>query len=330
MEYIFDIVTRSISGEKLAGNEELQLQQWLSVPENKQAYSELQKVWKLSNQFQYNLNIDVESEWEQFKNLRDSSKVRQLNKPRRLQLIAVAASIIVLLGIFGILSTKNNQQYLYQTAQNTEQIQLPDNTRVWLNAESSLLLDKAYNKKNRNVKLKGEAYFEVEKNAELPFIIESGKGLRAKVLGTRFNLQVKEQSKTWALNVFSGKVWFGNSRKNALVVEKEQQVYFDTHSGIISKQDVFNPNAISWKSNQLIFNNTPVESVASQLSEYFGKQVILPDNVQELRYSGTFDNPNEKNIAQVIALAMGWEYKITNKAIVFTQKTKSAGIQPLS
>ncbi len=330
MEYIFDIVTRSISGEKLAGNEELQLQQWLSVPENKQAYSELQKVWKLSNQFQYNLNIDVESEWEQFKNLRDSSKVRQLNKPRRLQLIAVAASIIVLLGIFGILSTKNNQQYLYQTAQNTEQIQLPDNTRVWLNAESSLLLDKAYNKKNRNVKLKGEAYFEVEKNAELPFIIESGKGLRAKVLGTRFNLQVKEQSKTWALNVFSGKVWFGNSRKNALVVEKEQQVYFDTHSGIISKQDVFNPNAISWKSNQLIFNNTPLESVASQLSEYFGKQVLLPDNVQELRYSGTFDNPSEKNIVQVIALAMGWEYKITNKAIIFTKKSKSSGIPPLS
>jgi ferric-dicitrate binding protein FerR (iron transport regulator) len=330
MENIFDIVTKHISGEKLTGNEELQLQQWLSVPENKAVYTELQKVWKLSNQFHYNLNIDVDAEWEHFKHLRDSNKVRYLNKPRRLQLIAVAASIIVLLGIFGILSTKNNQQYLYQTAQNTEQIQLPDNTRVWLNAESSLLLDKAYNKKNRNVKLKGEAYFEVEKNAELPFVIESGKGLRAKVLGTSFNLQVKEQSKTWALNVFSGKVWFGNSNKNALVVEKEQQVYFDTHSGTISKQEVFNRNAISWKNNQLIFNNTPLESVASQLSEYFGKQVILPDNVQELRYSGTFDNPSEKNIAQVIALAMGWEYKITNKAIVFTPKTKSAGIQPLS
>ncbi|PKP09065.1 MAG: hypothetical protein CVU09_12815 [Bacteroidetes bacterium HGW-Bacteroidetes-4] len=330
MENIFGIVTKSISGEKLTGNEELQLEQWLSVPENKAVYTELQKVWKLSNQFRYNLNIDVDAEWEQFKHLRDSNKVRYLNKPPRLQLIAVAASIIVLLGIFGILSTKNNQQYLYQTAQNTEQIQLPDNTRVWLNAESSLLLDKAYNKKNRNVKLRGEAYFEVEKNAELPFIIESGKGLRAKVLGTSFNLQVKEQSKTWALNVYSGKVWFGNTSKNALVVEKEQQVYFDTHSGTISKQEVFNPNAISWKSNQLIFNNTPLESVASQLGEYFGKQVILPENVQDLRYSGTFDNPSEKNISQVIALAMGWEYKITNKAIVFTKKTKSAGIQPLS
>lgn len=320
MEEIFNIVAKQISGSQLSSAEEVELRGWLSIDENKLLYSDLIKVWKVTGTLSFDLHVDTDTEWENFQKLRDSKKVIPLHKRSFYKVSAIAASIVVLIGLVGFLLLNQSKSLIYQTADNTQQIQLPDNSQVWLNANSTLKIESGFNKRNRNVALSGEAYFEVSKNKELPFVIHTKSGLQAKVLGTRFNLQVNEQTEQWKLDVFSGRVWFGMHKKAGLVVEKEQQAIYNVAAHKVVKQNKFNPNAVAWKTNELIFDNSPITEVATQLSAFLGKQVLIPNHQSDLRYSGSFSNPSEKDVAEVLALAMGWEYKITNKALIFSKK----------
>jgi ferric-dicitrate binding protein FerR (iron transport regulator) len=322
MEKVFNIVSKKVTGVILTGDEEQMFREWFAISENQAIFKELEQVWHITGDVSIQLNCDVNEEWNLFKAKTqiESNKIRPLFSKQIRRIASLAASIVVLAGLLGILLLNRAQTFVYQTAEQNQKIELPDNSVVWLNAHSQLKVQKNFNAENRNVALIGEAFFEVAKNKNFPFIVEMPNGLQAKVLGTSFNIQAHKNNKVWALNVYTGKVWIAVNDDNALVVEKEQQVLYNTRKKILTKHSTFNANAVAWKTNELKFDNTPIEEVATQLSQFLGKQVVLPSQNVQLRYSGSFLNPTEKDLAKVIALAMGWQYKITNKSLIFTEK----------
>jgi ferric-dicitrate binding protein FerR (iron transport regulator) len=324
MEEIFDIATRKITGKSLSQAEELALGNWLCVAENHEIYDELQKVWLLTGKLSFDLNPDVDAEWESFKNLIPDKKIKQLNKKLVYSFSSIAASIILLLGIWGVSQLFADKEIHYFSGNQIQYIQLQDNTKVYLNKNSQLTVSKKYNIDDRNVTLTGEALFEVTENENIPFIVNIFGGVQAKVLGTQFNLKAVGSSKEFSLNVFSGKVLFGNPvTEEPTLVIKGQQANYDVLKNRVSDITEFNPNVVSWKTKNLHFDNAPITEVASLLGELIGKKVIIPDNSNQIRYSGSFDDPTAQQAAEVLGLAIGWEYKITHSSVIFSLKKEN-------
>lgn len=317
MEDIFDIVSKKISGTLISSDEQRLLDEWLLVPENVQLFHDYQKVWGLTSNLKLNLVPDVELEWQQFK-----SKLIQPQKSRKIFYYwSAAASIIILVGVLSIFKLNNLPATVYQSQNSLQKISLPDNSTVVLNKFSKLVVNNKFNRSNRSVLLDGEAYFEIKRDSLLPFEISANNGATVKVLGTRFNLKTNEKESN--LDVFSGSVGFlKNNTEQWVIVKTGEQIKYNVAENIITPVATLNCNANSWNTGSFVFDNTPINEVALQLGEFIGKKLIIPTHTDHLRYSGTFQNPTDEQIAQVLALAMGWEYKISKQSVIFIIKEK--------
>jgi len=324
MEEIFDIATNKITGISLSQAEELALVDWLRNAENQVIYDELQKVWQLTGNLSFELKPDVDAEWELFKNLIPDKKIKQLNRRLIYSFTSIAASIIILLGIWGATQLFIDREVNYFSGNTIQQIQLQDNTMVYLNKNSQLTVSKDYNSNDRNVTLSGEALFEVTENEKVPFIVNIFGGVQAKVLGTQFNLRAIDSSNEFNLNVFSGKVLFGNPvTEQPTLVTKGQQATYDIQASKVTDITEFNLNVVSWKTKNLEFDNTPISEVAKLLEDLIGKKIVIPDNSNQIRYSGSFNNPSIQQAAEVLGLALGWDYRITDNSVVFSIKKEN-------
>jgi len=155
-------------------------------------------------------------------------------------------------------------------------ITLPDATKVTLNAESRLTyIPKVYNKEERKIKFSGEGYFVVSKDKARPFIIDA-KGLTVKVLGTTFDLLVRNDEKTAELSLESGKVMFRSLLSGQFVIlNPNQKVVLDQSTGNLVVTGNEPQYVASWKRNELVFRNASLSSVLSSIEKAYGVHIIM-------------------------------------------------------
>ncbi|HAM97808.1 MAG TPA: hypothetical protein DCQ26_04295 [Marinilabiliales bacterium] len=321
MEAIFDILFKKISGQNLTLAEETKLSDWLLDAENLELYNDYQKIWKTTGKLSFELKPDVNSEWFLFKERLAVPAKRPIHR-LYYTTSAVAASLILAFGIWSITQTFFQSNKVYQTTNTIQQLQLPDNSNVVLNRNTILTLDKNFNSENRIVNLNGEAFFEITKDTEHPFVVSTLSGTEVKVLGTSFNFKVTATENH--LDVFTGTVSFRTPKsEEPVLVKKGEHIVYSAANNHLSAVSKMNVNADSWKTMNFTFDNTPITEVADQLSSFIGKEVVLPKNTDNVRYSGTFSNPTDQQVAEVLALAMGWEYKISKNSVTFIIKEKA-------
>jgi len=167
-----------------------------------------------------------------------------------------------------LLSTPRGGQY---------RVVLSDGTRVWLNAESSLGYPTAFNGAERKVVLTGEAYFEVTKNKEKPFIVQSSAGT-IKVLGTRFNVNSYGDDNLYTTTLVEGSVQItkGSSKK---VLKPGEQARVTEEKIEVGSVDT--GEATAWKDGEFVFRNLPVPLVVKQLARWYDLQVEFRDPVDK-------------------------------------------------
>lgn len=161
---------------------------------------------------------------------------------------------------FNTMSTPNGGQY---------QLKLPDGTKVYLNAASSITYPVAFVAGIRKVKITGEAYFEVAADARQPFIVETGKD-KITVLGTRFNIKAYADEKAIKSSLVEGVIKV-NDR-----ILKPGEAY--------SNGKVFATNTdqdIAWKNGIFDFNNVTVQEAMRQLARWYNIQVVYDERVDE-------------------------------------------------
>ncbi len=179
------------------------------------------------------------------------------------------------------------------------QIRLPDGSTVWLNAASSLEypLDIGVDK-NRIVKLNGEAYFEVAKDAARPFIVETEKQ-KLEVLGTHFNVNSYPDEHTTRTTLLEGSVRISdvkNLSASEILKPGEQSVL----SGNGIKVNAVNTDeSIAWKNGYFKFDNEKQESIMRKISRWYNVQVEYADQeAKEVMYYGTMSR--FEKISQVL------------------------------
>lgn len=169
------------------------------------------------------------------------------------------------------------------------QLTLSDGTKVWLNSDSRLVYPVAFSGDTREVSLSGEAYFDVRKNAEKPFIVTTALGM-VRVLGTQFNVKVYPEEASVITTLVSGSVSFGNEVVKETKLSPGFQLVFDEGDLKVDVRKVNVQHFVSWRDNQMSFQGESLESIMRMLARWYDADVVFEDEeLKQLEFSGNLD-----------------------------------------
>jgi transmembrane sensor len=210
--------------------------------------------------------------------------------------------------VYNTITTPRGGQY---------QVVLPDGSKVWLNAASSLKFPTSFSGKERNVELTGEAYFEVAKNKAMPFHVSSA-GQVVEVLGTHFNINAYADE-TWikttllegAVKVTKGTTW-------AIIKPGQQSaiVYGQDNAAIKITDDVDTDEAVAWKNGKFYFDEADIQVVMRQVGRWYDVDVEYNGKIPSDRFSGAFSRNMNASEALRLLEFTGVNFKIEGRKII--------------
>lgn len=197
-------------------------------------------------------------------------------------------------------------------------LMLPDGSKVILNSESSLRYRASFNKQ-REVQLKGEAYFEVERDTLKPFIVNTGE-VKTEVLGTSFNVNYSPVNGMVQVAVTDGKVAVSSAQINEKFYLLPTEVL--TCEMAKFKRSNFNEELLlGWKDGILAFENAGMEEITSRLSSWYDVDFEIRGNTKlKRKYSGKFKNRTLRNVLEGISYSSNFKFKILKEKIVIDLK----------
>ena len=177
--------------------------------------------------------------------------------------------------LFNTMTTPRGRQF---------NVTLPDGTRVWLNASSSLRYPTAFGGFERRVEVTGEAFFQVAQNKDLPFIVNIGQQAEVEVLGTSFNVNAYADEPGINTTLLEGSVKVLAIKKNeALVLKPGEQAQ---QSEELQKKTVNVDEVVAWKNGAFNFNDMELPAVMRQLSRWYDVEVEYAGEVPGGKFGG--------------------------------------------
>jgi ferric-dicitrate binding protein FerR (iron transport regulator) len=178
---------------------------------------------------------------------------------------------------------------------------LPDGTKVHLNSNTELEYPDKFGNKERLVKLKGEAFFEVTHNREKPFIVESN-NQKITVLGTKFNISCYDDEKLVKTTLVEGSVKI-NSKINpeSIILEPGEQSSLAIDGSILSKTNVDTKFYTSWINEVMYFKNEKLETLSKKLERWYAVDIVFEsEESKNIRFTGVVRK--EKSIDHIMKL----------------------------
>ena len=173
------------------------------------------------------------------------------------------------------------------------ELTLADGTKVWMNAESELVYPTVFNTNERRVQLKGEAFFEVTKNPDQPFIVEA-EGNEIRVLGTSFNISAYDNDPSFQATLVSGKVNLKTENGESVSLEPGQlaEVNQTSHEVLLKKVDT--KLYTSWRDDILYFKDIEMSALMNKLERWYGVDIqIMNPEKEKIRFSGAMENQKD-------------------------------------
>jgi transmembrane sensor len=176
------------------------------------------------------------------------------------------------------------------------QVVLPDGSKVWLNAASSLKYPTKFSGEERNVELTGEAYFEVAKNAAMPFRVRSA-GQIVEVLGTHFNINAYADETLMKTTLLEGSVKI-NHEQATVVIKPGEQATIVKGASRIAVNEVDTNEATAWRDGYFQFNHADIQTVMRQLSRWYDVDVKYEGTISSNQFGGAIQR--KLNLSQVL------------------------------
>lgn len=209
--------------------------------------------------------------------------------------------------LFNTLATPRGGEY---------QITLPDGSRVWLNAASSLRFPTRFAGNDRTVYLNGEAYFEITPNAQQPFHVQLSDNQQITVLGTSFNVMNYADENNITTTLVTGKVMVSGPGGQQAVLAPSQQAVITKGASHLSVSEADIDKTIAWKTGMFEFEDDDLPSVMRQLARWYDVTVVYEGAVPDQHYSGSIRKTAALSQALRILQTAGIRYSITNKTII--------------
>jgi transmembrane sensor len=189
---------------------------------------------------------------------------------------------------------------------------LPDGSRAWLNAQSSLRYPVSFNGTERKVELTGEAYFEVAFNGKQPFKVQTSRAM-IEDLGTHFDVMDYKNEDEQKTTLFEGAVRVDADRINKVMAPGQQ-------ASVTGRKIIINNNAdlegvLAWKNNEFEFDDADLQSIMRQLERWYDIQVNY-EKIPLTHFSGTISrSSNLSAVLNMLELTGGIKFEISGDTI---------------
>lgn len=266
--------------------------------EQSEAYRSYQVIAEYSEQLEVG-SFDTDAAYERLKEKRNAPpKAKIIGMPRS-RFLAVAASILVLIGIgslFLIGDAAVENTTISVADGERKEVKLPDNSTVALNANSSIIFNKGSWKKERNVELKGEALFTVKKGIRFRVTTQHG---TVEVLGTQFN--VLDRNDRTEVICYTGKVRVTDSKGASTILTKGMAARMN--KGILANnwEPEINEKP-DWQLGYSTFEEVPLQDVLEELEAQYAIKIQVKADINGRTYHGAFPHDN---LDQALALIFG-------------------------
>ena len=237
--------------------------------------------------------------------------------------VAAALAIFVTGAVTSELVNGNRQEtVLMASSENISSYVLPDGSKVWLNKNSWLSYNQKFGKKTRQVALKGEGYFEVNRDEQRPFIVKMQNNLNVKVLGTTFNACDYPSANKAEVILRSGSVQiYDNGHDESVILKPNQK--FTWNEG---KSDVSSVNAINccrWFEHRLVFDNVKLRDILENLSHKYQTEINLNvGSLADKHMSMTVRDESVEDVLDILTTLLPVRWRYQGAEIIIENKNK--------
>lgn len=350
----------------ISSEDELILLKWLkNNPKVLSDFNDFRRIWNMSLMAGTLENSVIELEWIQLRELINSTKTKsvRINGGFWYWLPRVAA--VFLLGamvsftVSYILMNPNNNELTYHEintpAGAKSKVTLPDGTTIWLNAGSNLKYSSEFGKKNRNVQLTGEAYFDVFHNPSKVFLVKTSE-LNIKAYGTAFNVKSYPEEGTTEATLIEGSIGvtrttFEKKKNDEVMLEPNQRVVYYRKTKTVETSDapakpidatvpapvkqeeqkltyliskgIDTKEFTSWKDGTLFITSETLNELAVKLERKYDVKIHFENQrLKDLKFTGSLENETVDQVIQAIGIAARIDYKIDEREIWLKEQTK--------
>ncbi len=268
-----------------------------------------------------------------FKQIEQKIKIDKAARTRKLlfrRSMQVAATILLLItGYYSFLllqttpekttSVTNEIAIMEQKTKYGQQsnIKLSDGTQVKLNAGTKITFPEMFANNERELALQGQAYFDVARDTQRPFIINTG-NLKITVLGTSFDVNSFESDNKVRVTVLSGNVRVSiDNQDESVILGKNEQLVYNKKMNSYFKQPVDAQKSIAWIQGILRFEDAPLADVFRQLERWYNVEIHLEKNLKvDCTVSGQHKNEGLKSVLDALQFSHGVKYKYDGKQVL--------------
>lgn len=237
---------------------------------------------------------------------------------------AAAAAALFLTGAATseLVTEKRQETVLMASSENISSYTLPDGSKVWLNKNSWLAYNQKFGKRTRQVTLKGEGYFEVNRDERRPFIVKMQNDLDIKVLGTTFNACNYPSLNKAEVILRSGSVQVSDNGRNEYVILKPNQK-FTWNEGTAEISSVNAMNCCRWFEHRLVFDNVKLKDILENLSHKYQTEISLNvGNLADKHMSMTIRDESVEDILDILTTLLPIRWRYQGAEIIIENKTK--------
>jgi ferric-dicitrate binding protein FerR (iron transport regulator) len=310
--------------------EEMLIKHYLKNPDNDHQVSLLMnKLWNTESRHIHNGN----KKQSQLRYDRLRASITGVRTENKWLAYKIAASFLLLISALLTAYTQWDKMvnyidpvtYITQKASAGQrmEIQLPDGTVVWLNASSAITYPEEFREDTRTLKLTGEAFFEVKKDALKPFIVRT-ENLFTKVLGTSFNIKAYAGQNKLEVTVATGKVAVGEmadstdtGKELASLTPHQRFTYFFKSTEFVKEDSVQIDASKAWVDGKLVFNTATLEEVVQALQRWYDVRItIMAEEKITCTFTANFkDRTPLTDVLEALSLTHKMKYSLEGKSV---------------
>jgi ferric-dicitrate binding protein FerR (iron transport regulator) len=213
----------------------------------------------------------------------------------------------------------NSFNEVFSSVDAITKVLLPDSSVVWLNHSSSLRYPVEFGRKERNVELKGEGYFEVASNPGKPFMVKAD-NISVVALGTTFNIMAYPGDNRIETSLIEGRVELrvtsGKEGSAVLRMNPEDMIVYTRDNGEMTRLRINDDRYFSWKDGKLVFTAEPLSEVVKKLNRWFNADIeILDPRVKDLTLTATFINESLTQVLDLISMVSPVKYTVSGRDV---------------
>jgi len=208
--------------------------------------------------------------------------------------------------VYNTMSTPKGRQF---------QVILPDGTKVWLNAASTIRYPTVFTGKERKVDVTGEVYFEVVKKAGLPFLVKINDATSIEVLGTSFNVNSYPNEEAIRTTLVEGSVRITAYQQSQTIKPGQQAIVASSQQlNVVDKADI--GKTLAWKNGLFNFDNMRLPEVMKQLERWYDIEVVYENGVPDVGFFGELDRNVGLNAILDVLKESGIHYRIEGRKLI--------------